>query len=87
MTYTVSTKKYVGNKATIVERDDRGHEIPVMHLTGGETDFPGDIEKLAANLASILNGNPPLHQIDMGGNRVFWSRNEHGIALRLEGGA
>lgn len=84
MVYTVSTKRYVGNKATIVEHDEYGHEIPVLHFIQGDTDFPSDIEKMAANLASLLNGNEPLHNLDIGANRLYWAEHKDGVSLRIK---
>lgn len=82
MVFTVSDKNYLGNHATIVDIDDRGREIPVLHIVPGDTDFPGDMSKLAANVAAILNGNPPPYKIDMGQQRIFWQAHENGITLR-----
>ena len=82
MVFTVSTKNYLGNHATIVATDDQGREIPVLHIVPGETDFPGDMQQLAANVAAILNGHQPLHKIGTGHNRIFWQAHENGVALR-----
>ncbi len=83
MVYTVSTRNYIGNHVTIVARGDEGDEIPVLNLMPGEVDFPGDVRKLAENLASILNGNPPLHDINVGAHKVFWQRTPQGMMLRV----
>lgn len=82
MAFTVSTKNYLGNHATVVATDDQGREIPVLHIVPGETDFPGDMAQLAANVAAILNGYPPLHKIGTGGQRVFWQPHDNGVVLR-----
>lgn len=86
MVFTVSTRQYLGDHATIVTRDERGYEIPVMHIVPGDTDFPGDMDKLAANLASLLNGNEPLFDMDLGDNKLYWKRNENSIEFRIQEG-
>lgn len=82
MVFTVSTKRYVGDHATIVCHED-GREIPVLHIMAGIVDFPGDEIKLAENIASILNGAAPAHHIDMKGHEVFWAWNNGGAELRI----
>lgn len=85
MVFTVSTKNYLGNKATIVAMEERGYETPALNvMSSGGKDFPGNAAALAANIASILNGNDPLHRIDLNHNRVFWQDSLHGIELRLQ---
>lgn len=83
MVFTVSTRNYIGNHETIVRHDEKGNEIPVLHIIPGEIDFPGDKKALAANIASLLNGNDPLHDVDIGPNRIFWKKNENGYELRI----
>lgn len=82
MVFTVSEKNYLGNHATIVDIDAQGREIPVLHIVPGEIDFPGDMDRLAANVAAILNGNPPLYKIETGSQRLYWQTHENGITLR-----
>lgn len=84
MVFTVSTKNYLGNRATIVAVDDNGYETPVLNVMPSGEDFPGDIAALAANIVSLLNGNPPMHKINLGHNRVFWQDSPHGVELRLQ---
>ncbi len=84
MTFTVSTKKYVGDLATIVMAGTDGQEIPVLHLMPGDVHFPGDAALMAANIASILNGNKPLHKVHIGENRIFWTPSSIGAEIRLQ---
>ncbi len=84
MVYTVSTKNYLGNSRTIVKTDENGHEIPVLNIFQTDMDFPGDMDKLAANVASLLNGNEPLYKINIGSNKMFWQRHDKGASLRLQ---
>ena len=83
MVFTVSTKNYLGNRATIVTHDEMGNEIPVLNVLPSGVNFPGDIAALAANITSILNGNKPIHKINMGSSRIFWHGTPNGIELRL----
>lgn len=84
MVFTVSTRNYLGNRATIVAVDENGYETPVLNIMPSGADFPGDMALLAANIASILNGNSPLHKINLGHNRIFWQSSPHGVELRLQ---
>ncbi len=84
MVFTVSTKNYLGNMATIVAMDEKGIEIPVLNVMPSGKNFPGDIAALAANLASIMNGNKPMHKINIGSNQIFWHATSLGIELRLQ---
>ena len=84
MVYTVSTRNYLGNHITIVSRDDDGNEMPVLNIMPSHVDFPGDLQKLAANLASLLNGHEPLYKIPVGPNSMYWQRTPYGIELRLQ---
>jgi hypothetical protein len=83
MVYTVSTRKYLGDHATIVTHDDQGREIPVLHFIPADGEFPGDVAHLAANLASLLNGNEPLYQTGDGRHDMFWVKHDNGIELRI----
>ena len=83
MTYTVSTKNYLGNKATIVRRTPEGHEVPVMNIIPGEVDFPADVKHLAANIASLMNGNKPLYDINIGNRELYWVRHETGFEFKV----
>ena len=85
MTYTVSTKRYIGNHETIVTHADTGQEIPVMHIIQGATDFPADSKQLASNIASLMNGHKTLYRLDLGNDEVFWKRNSQSFELRLKG--
>jgi hypothetical protein len=85
-TYSLSTKRYVGDKATIVCHDEQGREVPVVHLVDGEEDFPGDLMQLAANIVSLLNGNEPMHKINVGNNRILWAKTPYGSELRIQKG-
>lgn len=90
MIFTVSTRKYLGDAATVATQDEQGHEIPVLHVIAGEDRFPGDPAKLAANIASYLNGNDPLYDVKAEqGKRLFWCGHETGFELRVQedGGA
>ena len=84
MVYTVSTRNYLGNHVTIVSRDDDGNEIPVLNLMPSHVEFPGDVQKLAANLASLLNGHDPLYKIPVTGGGLYWQRTPYGVELRLQ---
>jgi len=84
MAFTVSTKNYLGNRATIVTHDEKGNEIPVMSVLPSDIDFPGNIEALAANIASILNGNKPMHQININDSHIFWQSTPNGVEMRLQ---
>ena len=83
MVYTVREREFIGDRATIVTHGKDG-ENPVLHLIAGQADFPGDVGKLAANLASLLNGNKPLHDIDLNGAEVFWRTVGQGVELRIK---
>lgn len=84
--YSLSTKRYVGDKATIVKHDDSGNEIPMVHLIHGDENFPGDIMQLAANIVSLLNGNEPLHKIKVGNHKILWAKTPYGAELRIQKG-
>jgi hypothetical protein len=84
--YSLSNKKYVGDKATIVSHDDNGNEIPVVHLIHGDEKFPGDLMQMASNIVSLLNGNEPMHKISTGENRVLWAKTPYGSELRVQRG-
>ncbi len=84
--YSLSNKKYVGDKATIVSHDGGGNEIPVVHLIHGEDEFPGDIMQLAANIVSLMNGNEPMYKINVGNNRILWAKTPYGAELRIQKG-
>ena len=85
-TYSLSTRKYVGDKATIVSHDDNGNEVPLIHLIHGEDSFPGDINQLAANIVSLLNGNDPMYKINVGNNKILWAKTPYGSELRIQKG-
>lgn len=86
MVFIVSPKRYLGDRATIVALDEQGQEIPVLHIMDGDFDFPGSVEELAANIVSLLNGNEPMHSIDLGPHDIFWKRDANGVELRLNDG-
>jgi|GEM_PF-2208587 len=84
MAYSVSSKHYMGNAATIVSFDGEGNEIPVVNFITVNGEFPADMGKLAANLASAMNGNTPLHKVDLGSKALFWAPNGSGATLHLQ---
>lgn len=56
------------------------HRIPVSTLR--RQDCPVPLNKLAENLASILNGNEPLHQIESE-YKMYYEDIESGFHLRF----
>lgn len=55
--------------------------IPVGFLRGGLS-LPVDLEKLSQNLASMLNGNGPLHRIGRT-HQMYYERHAEGLNFRF----
>jgi hypothetical protein len=64
----------------IIKRDG-DHNIPVGFLRDQKCPIP--LNKLAENLASILNGNDPLHRIESG-HKIYYEQIDGGFHLRFK---
>lgn len=64
----------------IMKQED-GLNTPVTFLR--EQDCPVPLQQLAENLASILNGNEPLHKIDSD-HQIYYEQIDSGFHLRFK---
>ncbi|QQG36267.1 MAG: hypothetical protein HYS17_00290 [Micavibrio aeruginosavorus] len=58
------------------------HEYPVAIFSGATEAFPLEAQKVAENMADLLNHRTPLHKLSSGGARIFYSRTDDSIILR-----
>jgi hypothetical protein len=64
----------------ILKQEEGGQRVPVSFLR--QADCPVPLAKLAENLASITNGNDPLHMIDSD-HRMYFQDIDGGFHLRF----
>lgn len=63
-----------------VMKHENGQNVPVTLLR--QHDCPLPIQKLAENLASILNGNKPLHRLESD-HKIYYEEMSEGFQLRF----
>ncbi len=59
--------------------------FPVAIFIPAAEDFPFSVQKLAENMADLLNHKVPQHQLDPANEAIFYSRTDNGIVLRTKG--
>jgi hypothetical protein len=69
-------------RRTIKANNDQGHEVPFLNFYDGTGPRVPDhiVEALAANIASVLNGNEPIARAVTGEGRMNWNEIRHASA-------
>lgn len=78
----------VTGKPTLLARDEKTlpfngqSEFPVATFSASPEGFPLDVQKVAQNIADLLNHRTPLHKLSSGRHDIFYSRTASSIILR-----
>lgn len=59
-----------------------GHDIPVATFSSAAQAFPLEAQRLAENMADILNHRAPAHKLSSGDERIFYTRTSDSIILK-----
>lgn len=59
-----------------------GQEYPVAIFSGAAQAFPLEAQKVAENMADLLNHRAPLHKLCCGDEHIFYSRTGDSIILK-----
>ncbi|MCM2342924.1 MAG: hypothetical protein NDJ24_00010 [Alphaproteobacteria bacterium] len=59
-----------------------GHEIPVAMFSSAAAAFPLEAQRLAENIADLLNHRTPAHKLSSGDEHIFYTRTPDSIILK-----
>jgi len=82
--FSISTKRFMGEDLTLVVKTPTAAEIPAVALTLTDRTFPLSLQEVAASILSLLNGHEPIAM--NAGDPILYRRGRLGFDLHCRYG-
>lgn len=80
--YSISTHNYIGSGPTVVAKEGDA-EIPAVIFSQLDRDSPLDMNVLARNFVSLVNGHTPQETSPFAGRSIQYEGFPHAVTLRF----